>query len=46
MDYRERIERVLERVLDLPDTGSTRLRDAMRYAALGARANPAGRPAG
>lgn len=35
MDYRERIERVLERVLDLPDTGSTRLRDAMRYAALG-----------
>ena len=35
MDYRERIERVLERALQLPDSGSTRLREAMRYSVLG-----------
>jgi geranylgeranyl pyrophosphate synthase len=35
MDYRERIERVLERALQLPDAGSTRLVEAMRYSALG-----------
>jgi geranylgeranyl pyrophosphate synthase len=34
-DYRERIERVLERALQLPDSGSTRLVEAMRYSALG-----------
>jgi len=34
-DYRERIEQVLDRVLALPESGSARLRDAMRYAALG-----------
>lgn len=35
MDTRERIERVLERTLALPGTGSPRLREAMRYAVLG-----------
>ena len=35
MDYRERIERVLERALQLPDAGSGRLVEAMRYSALG-----------
>lgn len=35
MDTRERIEQVLERTLALPDTGSPRLREAMRYAVLG-----------
>jgi len=35
MDYRERIERVLERALPLSGTGSTRLIEAMRYSALG-----------
>ena len=35
MDYRERIERVLEHALQLPDAGSTRLVEAMRYSALG-----------
>jgi len=35
MDYRERIERVLERALQLPDAESTRLVEAMRYSALG-----------
>ncbi|NBX58341.1 MAG: geranyl transferase, partial [Gammaproteobacteria bacterium] len=35
MDYRERIERVLERALPLTDAGSTRLVEAMRYSALG-----------
>ena len=35
MGYRERIERVLERALQLPDAGSGRLVEAMRYSALG-----------
>jgi len=35
MDYRERIERVLEHALQLPDRGSVRLVEAMRYSALG-----------
>jgi geranylgeranyl pyrophosphate synthase len=35
MDYRERIERVLERALQLPGSGPTRLAEAMRYSALG-----------
>lgn len=35
MDYRERIEGVLERALQLPQAGSQRLVDAMRYSALG-----------
>jgi geranylgeranyl pyrophosphate synthase len=35
MDYRERIERVLERALHMPDSGSHRLREAMRYSVLG-----------
>jgi geranylgeranyl pyrophosphate synthase len=35
MDYRERIERVLERALPLSGAGSTRLIEAMRYSALG-----------
>ena len=35
MDYLERIERVLETALQLPDAGSTRLAEAMRYSALG-----------
>jgi len=33
---RTRIETVLERALELPDPGSPRLRDAMRYSVLGA----------
>lgn len=33
--YRDRIEQVLDRVLTLPESGSSRLREAMRYAALG-----------
>jgi geranylgeranyl pyrophosphate synthase len=33
--YRERIERVLDQALALPDPGTARLRDAMRYSALG-----------
>lgn len=33
--YRTRIERVLDRCLDLPDAGTPRLRDAMRYSTLG-----------
>jgi len=33
---RVRIEAVLERVLELPDPGTPRLREAMRYSALGA----------
>ncbi len=35
-ECRTRIERVLERALALPDPGSQRLREAMRYSALGA----------
>jgi farnesyl diphosphate synthase len=34
--YRERIERVLDRALALPDPGTARLREAMRYSVLGA----------
>ena len=34
-DYRTRIEDVLDRALTLPESGSSRLREAMRYAALG-----------
>jgi geranylgeranyl pyrophosphate synthase len=34
MEYRERIERVLECALQLPQSGSPRLVEAMRYAAL------------
>lgn len=34
-DYRARIEDVLDRALTLPESGSSRLREAMRYAALG-----------
>src|ERR1700757_2200614 len=34
--YRSRIEAVLERCLALPDPGTARLREAMRYSALGA----------
>jgi len=33
--YRERIERVLDACLALPDPGTARLREAMRYSALG-----------
>ena len=33
--YRTRIERVLDRVLALPDAGTPRLREAMRYSTLG-----------
>lgn len=33
--YRARIERVLEECLELPDSGTQRLRDAMRYSVLG-----------
>lgn len=33
--YRARIEQVLERCLSLPDPGTLRLRDAMRYSVLG-----------
>lgn len=33
--YRARIERVLERYLQLPDAGTERLREAMRYSVLG-----------
>src|SRR5579872_5473569 len=33
--YRSRVERVLEKYLDLPDPGTPRLREAMRYSALG-----------
>ena len=33
--YRERIESVLDRILALPDPGSPRLREAMRYSVLG-----------
>jgi geranylgeranyl pyrophosphate synthase len=35
-ECRARIERVLERTLSLPEAGSVRLRDAMRYSVLGA----------
>ncbi len=35
-ECRARIERVLERALALPDPGSQRLREAMRYSVLGA----------
>ncbi len=35
MDYRERIEQVLDRALQLPEAGSRRLVEAMRYSALG-----------
>ncbi|NDD74970.1 MAG: geranyl transferase [Gammaproteobacteria bacterium] len=35
MDVLARIERVLDRALALPDPGSTRLREAMRYSVLG-----------
>ncbi|MBS0365296.1 MAG: polyprenyl synthetase family protein [Proteobacteria bacterium] len=34
--YQQRIETVLERVLALPDPGTARLREAMRYSVLGA----------
>jgi farnesyl diphosphate synthase len=33
--YRTRIEQVLDRCLQLPDTGTPRLREAMRYSTLG-----------
>src|ERR1700735_4385502 len=33
--YRSRIERVLDESLALPDSGTARLREAMRYSALG-----------
>jgi len=33
--YRARIEQVLDRCLDLPDAGTARLREAMRYSTLG-----------
>jgi geranylgeranyl pyrophosphate synthase len=33
--YQERIEKVLARTLELPDCGTDRLREAMRYSALG-----------
>ncbi len=33
--YRARIEQVLERCLELPDAGTARLREAMRYSTLG-----------
>jgi farnesyl diphosphate synthase len=33
--YRTRIEQVLDRCLDLPDAGTARLREAMRYSTLG-----------
>ena len=35
-DCRSRIERVLEQALSLPDSGTARLREAMRYSVLGA----------
>ncbi len=35
MDYRARIEAVLDRALPIPVTGSQRLTEAMRYSALG-----------
>jgi geranylgeranyl pyrophosphate synthase len=35
MDYRARIEAVLDRALPIPDAGSQRLVEAMRYSALG-----------
>ena len=35
MDYRERTEQVLDRALQLPEAGSRRLVEAMRYSALG-----------
>ena len=35
-EYKERIERVLERALSLPDPGTARLGEAMRYSVLGA----------
>jgi geranylgeranyl pyrophosphate synthase len=34
-DYQERIEQVLDRCLALPDSGTARLRDGMRYSVLG-----------
>jgi geranylgeranyl diphosphate synthase, type II len=34
-EYRERIEQVLDRYLALPDSGTARLREAMRYSVLG-----------
>src|SRR6185437_7189181 len=33
--YRSRTERVLDKCLALPDSGTARLREAMRYSALG-----------
>src|ERR1700742_4585156 len=33
--YRSRVEAVLDRCLALPDSGTARLREAMRYSALG-----------
>ncbi len=33
--YQERIERVLDQCLQLPDPGTTRLRESMRYSVLG-----------
>src|SRR5438132_818759 len=33
--YQERAEQVLERALQLPDPGTQRLREAMRYSVLG-----------
>jgi len=35
-EWRARIEKVLERTLTLPDAGTARLREAMRYSVLGA----------
>ena len=35
MDYRARIEAVLDRALPIPQAGSQRLTEAMRYSALG-----------
>ena len=35
MDYRARIEAVLDRALPIPEAGSQRLTEAMRYSALG-----------
>ena len=37
MDYRARIEAVLDRALPIPEAGSQRLTEAMRYSALGGR---------
>ena len=35
MDYRARIEAVLDRALPIPEAGSQRLTEAMRYSVLG-----------